>query len=108
MFCTQQACESAGGQLRYPHVWRSVQMWAICFSVYVSSESLCFLLAEGSWRRTDVLDATFTDIQVGRVKIKAAQHSVSPEHTTTFDAAYTPANTVWHLIHHQSLQVNVS
>lgn len=49
-----------------------------------------------------------TVIQVGCVKTKAAHHSVSLEHTATFDAAYTPANTVWHLIYHQSLQVNVS
>lgn len=41
---------------------------------------------------------TFTDIQVGLVKTKAADRSISPKQTAVSDAAYTPANTVWHLI----------
>lgn len=81
------------------------------YSCVPSSESPSFSLAGSSWRRIHVLciwcNIHWHPGSVGWVKTKATHQSVSPEHTAP-DAAYTPANTMWHLIYHQSLQVNAS
>lgn len=64
----------------------------------------CVFKAEGE-QISYAFDATFTDMQVGKLKLPT---TASHLNTATSNAAYTHANTVWHLIYHQSLQVQVS
>lgn len=71
---------------------------------HYSSTSLCVLLTESSWRRTSILCISCNfHWHLGR----SLGNPTVPT-TASHDAAYTPANTVWHLIYHQSIQVNVS
>ena len=67
----------------------------------------CLKEALGGEPMSYTLDASLPDIQVDLVKTKPAKHSVSPEHTGVLasPSVCSLANTAWHLIYHQSLEV---